>query len=584
MDLLTARRLVRHDREGIALLVVLLLTMVVAAIAAGAALIGANSFLITEYDQKISLLETVADAGLELGRASLNANPGAFPADSGFVVLEADAAVHDAEGSIIRGVTRSVYAGPIGGGLGEYGSFGAVIAVAEDEDGVRTVRRQDLVQSSFANYAYFTDYEADNIAFGNNDQLQGPVHSNSNIKIRSTGATFHGPVSTAGVFDGAQYATFLDDTVSAVTRILMPSSGQFSRLRDRAAPGNMVFTPAAGGTGSQSTMRIEFITRNVDGDPAMEGFIRVYESSRPEWVSGHIWSGYNNYSTSFANTRNCGHYENDGRFNFVSPTVDSANHYRHMVLDGTGARCFLGGSPEIWNGTFKATDPWGQWRPYPGPTHPSLLTNQPDSAYLFPLDRDMNPGFRGVIYVDGKVVVSGKVRSRLTLAATGNIIIGDDITYATDPGAGTCEDILGLFSGAQIIIADNTLNAPRLIPDGKAYRSYDDTRDEHIHASLLALDQIAAENWSSGSTSAEPCEGTTWGRGCLYITGGLIQQTRGPVLSTYGHGYQKRYTHDTCAYTAPPPYFPTTGHFWKSRYYEVDPTGFDVTAFFRALN
>ena len=36
------------------------------AIAAGAALIGANTFLINQYDQSSSLLETVADAGLEL--------------------------------------------------------------------------------------------------------------------------------------------------------------------------------------------------------------------------------------------------------------------------------------------------------------------------------------------------------------------------------------------------------------------------------------------------------------------------------------------------------------------------------------
>ena len=573
--------LVRHDREGIALLVVLLLTLVVGAIAAGAALIGANSFLINEYDQRISQLETVADAGLELGRARLNADPSMFPTDSGYAMLESNAAVRDASGNVIPGITRSVFAGPIGGGPGEYGSFGALVAVARDADGAETVRRLDLVQSSFAAFSYFTDIEPTGIAFGNNDQLYGPVHSNSNIKVRESGATFHGPVTTAGVFEGSQYATFLSDTTSGAMRILMPTSAQFGRLRDRATPGNMVFTPAPGGGSGQSTMRIEFLARNVDADPALEGFIRVYESANAAWVTGNIWAGYANADTAFAKTRNCGHRESNGRF--FPTAMDTAGHNVTQVLASASARCYLGGADELWNGTFRPSDAWGQWRAYPGPTHPDL-TDEADGAYLFPLDRDMNPGFRGVIYVDGKVVVSGKLRGRLTLAATGNIIIADDLTYDTDPGSGTCTDMLGLFSGAQIIVADNTINAPQQVPAISGYRSFDDTWDEHIHGALMALDQITVQNSGSGATTSEPCGTTPWGRGCLFVTGGLIQAMRGTVASGSGTGYIKRYTHDTCAFTDPPPYFPTTGHFWKSRYYEIDPTGFDVASFFDALN
>ena len=577
------RGLVRTDREGIALLVVVLLTMVVAAIASGAALIGANSFLINQYDQKVSLLESVADGGLELGRARLNANPALFPTDSGFVTLDAAVSVQDAMGSTIDGITRSVYAGPVGGGPGEYGSFGAVIAVAEDADGVRVVRRMDLLQSSFAAYAYFTDVEPSTIAFGNNDKLYGPVHSNSNIKIRETGATFHGPVTTAGVFEGAQYATFLDDTLSQATPILMPTSSQLTRLHDRATPGHMAFSATAGGTSGQSTMRIHFISRDVDMDGIEEGFIRVYHSPKPEWVSGNIWySSAADYATQFANTRNCGHYEDNGRFNIAAS--DTAFHPPISVLsDDSDVRCFLGGADELWKGEFTPVDTWGQWMPYPGTVHPDVA-DEDDGDYLFPLDRELNPGFRGVIYVSGKVVVSGTVRARVTVAASGNIIIGDDIVYHTNPGSGTCTDMLGLFSGAQIVIANNTLNAPRQKPDGSGgWLTYDESRDEHIHGALLALDQITAESPGSGSTSAQPCDGTAWGRGCLYVTGGLIQKTRGAV-SSGGAGYLKRYTHDTCAFTDPPPYFPTTGHFSRSRYYEVDPSGLDVAAYFRALN
>ena len=571
----------RTDRPGIALLVVMLLTMVVAAIAAGAALIGANSYLINQYDQRISLLETAADGGLEKARARLNADPSLFP-DTGFNVLERHVPVLDAFGNAYAGVTRDVYAGPVGGGPGQYGTFGTIVAVARDADGAEVVRRLDLNQESFAVYSYFTDFEPSTIAFGNNDQLYGPVHSNSNIKVRSSGATFHGDVTTAGIFEGAQYATFLADTTSLVPRILMPTANHISRLRSRAAPGYMAFNSTPGGGTGQSRTRIHFISRDVDNDGVEEGFIRVYDSSDENWVTG-------NYNTSWSNTRNCGHLEADSTFNTAAGDPNT-NHSVSVVMNSLTARCYLGGADELnatsqaRKGAFRSTDGLGSWRTYPGTVHPDVADElRGDGNYLFPLDRELNPGFRGVIYVDGKVVVSGTVRGRVTLAATGDIIIGDDIIYQNDPGGGTCEDMLGLFSGGTIYVADNTLNSPQVAPNG-AWRTYDDTGSEHIHATLLSLIEFTVQNYGLGATSAEPCNGVAWGRGCLFITGGLIQQTRGAVATSAGTGYVKRYTHDTCAFENPPPYFPSTGHFWRGRYYEVNPTGFDVAQYFRALN
>ena len=37
------------------------------------------------------------------------------------------------------------------------------------------------------------------------------------------------------------------------------------------------------------------------------------------------------------------------------------------------------------------------------------------------------------------------------------------------------------------------------------------------------------------------------------------------------------------ATTSPPPYFPTTGHFVRSRYFEVDPTGFNIATYWAQL-
>ncbi|NIS29987.1 MAG: hypothetical protein GWN07_07165, partial [Actinobacteria bacterium] len=210
--------------------------------------------------------------------------------------------------------------------------------------------------------------------------------------------------------------------------------------------------------------------------------------------------------------------------------------------------------------------------------------------YLFPMGRRFNPDFKGVIHVTGKVAVSGVVRNRVTLAATGNIVIADDIVYATDPSTpgreATCDDLLGLFSANDVLVADNAINAPVQPGSGANWFTYDDTKDEFIHGTVLALDNFTVDAYADGATRAESCESTLWGRGCLYLTGGIIQQQRGPVGtigSPGGTGYLKRYAYDGCAATMPPPYFPTTGQFQRDRLFNVDPVGFDVGGYFALL-
>ena len=395
-------------------------------------------------------------------------------------------------------------------------------------------------------------------------------------KVRYTGATFHSDVTTAGAFEGAEYAVFQGDTASGVPRILMPTGSQLARLKTRAGPGHLALNGSTSGTLSQAGMRIHLLSRTIAGEQV--GFLRVYRNADASWVTGDVPAG------GMLTATNCGHFHADAKFySHAYPHPDSTSR-QLSALKSSSRRCYLGGADSIWKGTFTTPDPrGGTWDVFPGTVHPAVAS-QPDAAYLFPLDRRYNPGFRGIVHVEGKAVVSGTVRGRLTIAASGNIIIGDDIRYATDPGSGSCTDMLGLFSGGQIIIADNMLNSPQVPASGEAWYTYDDTRDETIHASLLALDRITVENYASGSTYAEPCGTQTWGRGCLFVNGGLIQATRGIVSMSNGTGYVKRYTHDACGLTDPPPYFPSTGHFWRSRYYEMDPTGFDVAAYFRALN
>jgi hypothetical protein len=91
------------------------------------------------------------------------------------------------------------------------------------------------------------------------------------------------------------------------------------------------------------------------------------------------------------------------------------------------------------------------------------------------------------------------------------------------------------------------------------------------------------ENYNTGSDDAEPCQAVVWGRGCLFLTGGIIQFQRGAVGTGGGTGNLKRYAYSQCGLTDPPPYFPTTGYFDRGRLYEVNPAGFNINTLFAQL-
>ena len=571
------------DRGGFALLTVLLVVAITGVLVMGATVIGSTHTLSNKFYDRQSELDAFALGGLEVARAVLNGDDSVYP-DSGYVVLEDGVAVQNAAGDDIPGLQRWIYAGPTGVTSGQYGVFGSIVSVVRDAGGGVAIRRQQVFQESFAKYAYFTDIEPSSISFGGGDQIFGPVHTNSDLKIYSSGATFHDEARTAQDVVGASYGTFRRGYVERVPRIDMPVTADLTALQARAAAGGTSFTTASPSGSGEAYMRIEFMAIDLDGDGSRtgenEGFFRVYTSTDARWVSG------DEPSVGIDDALNCGDYHS-GVFTSAYSHPSSGSHHWLDALTSSSRRCYLGGSDEIWGSAgFQANDGIGSWVAYSGTPDP-LVAARADAQYLFPLSRSMNPDFQGVIHVNGKVVISGELRGRVTLAATDEIIIGDDIKYVTDPAVGTCEDILGMFSGTDVVVADNMLNTAQRPHSSVGEYTYDDTKDEFIQGIVLALDQFGTENYSSGPAYAERCEGAYHGRGCLYLTGGIIQETRGAVGTLYGGGggtgYIKRYAYDRCGATSPPPYFPTTGHFVRGQRYWVDAAGFDVDDHFDLL-
>lgn len=562
----------RSNEAGFALVLTILVSLTVGALVAAAVAIASNHMLVSQFYERQSDLEMAADQGLEWARARLNSDNSIYPS-TGYTTLENRAQVTDGAGQVILGVTRSIYAGPSGVTSGQYGVFGTILAVVEDAGQAKAIRRSQIYQESFSKFAYFTDIEPSNISFGGGDQIFGPVHTNDYVKIYSSGATFHKLVRTAKTVTTPQYGVFKQGYEENVAPIAMPATAELSKLQVQAAAGGTSFTGNTSGTTGEATTRIEFMAIDLNGDgdqsDANEGFIRVYQSSNAAWLTGT--------STTLTTLQQCGDHHS-GVF-VPAASHPSAGHPATTALTAVSRRCYLGGSDSI-AGAFVADDGTGRWLTYGGTVSP-LLNARADRNYLFPITRALNPDFKGVIYVSGKVVISGRLRGRVTVAASSDIIIGDDITYVTDPGAGTCVDILGVFSANDVIVANNFLNAPwKHSSATTVYRTYDDTKDEFIHGTVLALANFFVQDHDSGSDSAEKCESTTRGRGCLYLTGGVIQRERGAVGTSGGTGYVKRYSYDTCGATNPPPYFPTTGYFARGQYYNVDPMGFTASSFF----
>lgn len=588
-----------RNERGIALITVLLLAFALSALALGASMMAMNTGLIRRYNERFTLVTDGALAGLEEGRSRLNGTPSLYP-DSGYVVLENGVAVTDASGTTIPGLTRWTWAGPSGIASGQFGIFGSIISRVTDNTNIQVVRRLEITQTSFAKYAYFSTIEG-TIVFGGGDQIMGPLHSNDDIEVHSTGARFRDDVRTAGTVVNPQYGVFDKGYTTGVPAIPMPTMTDLTKLMAQAQAGNTYFTGSTAGADGTARTRIEFVAVDLNGDGSLtgddEGFIKVYQGNgngSENWVTAIRPSA--SYQPPPNSVRNCGDFATlAGVTTFMAATDHAAgtlaphNHAgstsanQQAALNAASSKCYLGGDANLTNG-FVASNGDGSWVQWAGAVDARLTALKgAEAIYYHPITRALNPNFKGVIYVDGKVAISGMLRGRVTVVSPNQVVIADDIKQTIDPALGICDDILGVFSGDDIRMADNEILTPIQLPNGTwKNMKASGNGDDYVHGILLALDIFGAQNYDQGpnTNAVGSCDGTPWGRGCLRLSGGLIQKTRGAVGLASGYGYLKRYSYNTCGLSDPPPYFPTTGYFSRNRFYEINPIGFNVATWF----
>lgn len=581
-----------------------------------------GSSLTQRSSERAALVDDAALSGLEEARNRLNAKHDSLPLN-GFVTLE--------DGVTVSGTSlkRWTWAGRIGNAdslanAGEYGVQAEIVSRVRDLSGAEAIRRALVYQHSFARYAYFTDDARSSTGgilwFANGWTASGPMHSNDSIYIRDGAppqAIFKDVVTTArGVYNAGD-AQWDKGRAQRVAPIALPGTADLDILRGIAQRAGYVFTPAlVTGDSALVTLRLEFVAIDADGDGTTtgpdDGYFKVYQQRTTALGAGYTMARLSAppagavgpldsvlYSPNCARTAPLNGEEVATQL-FADIAELAGSTYRDRLLnkqnafDHASARCFLGGDHRLnTTGLFRASDAAGDWLPRTTGSVPPAVAARPDGAYLWPLSPSLNPNFRGAIFVDGRVGVSGTVRGRVTIASRNNIVVLDDLRQATSPGlTGACrpdDDIVGLFAGENVLWADNLLQSPqwRRANDNSGWRlprrdfSASASRpDLHVHAVALALRSIGTER-PIPPASLSP---SAWvNRGFVRQVGGRIQQRAGQGGTISGaslHGYTSDISFNRCSLTYPPPYFPTTGRWTLSQFYELDPQGFDVTDWF----
>jgi Tfp pilus assembly protein PilX len=240
---------IRNER-GLALFLVLLLMVVVASLATGAIMLSGNASLIGRFHAKEAEMRASADAGLEWARDTLNGTPGLAPV-LGFSTLQDSQPVRDALGATIPGYTRSIFVGRSGGTTNQFGVYASVISRIVDNAGrAVVVRRAELSQQSFAQFARFDDVTLSSVTFARGIQVFGPIHTNGVMYVGSTPPTpiFHGPATTASTINAVANGDWRAGWKENVARINMPTPADLATLSGYAAAGNLTVVGGALGT------------------------------------------------------------------------------------------------------------------------------------------------------------------------------------------------------------------------------------------------------------------------------------------------------------------------------------------------
>jgi hypothetical protein len=467
----------RKDRRGSALILVLLMTVTLAAVAMSAILLTGSGTMLTKYYDREREFRYAAEAALAMGKAQLTKDTTIHLPDSGYVTLISGGNITGADGLNIPRVKVNLFAGKSGNTTGQFGSFASLVAEAYDPGGTRYVRRLELEAENFARYAMFTNVFP-GVCYTTGEFIRGRAHSNQGWN--NCGAPNYYDTVSAVTTVTLSSAVFHKGYINGAKVIPIPSVSQLANLHNMALAGNFDII-ARGSDLSNLLTRIEFVAIDVDNAGNItgpsDGFFRVYQSNRTDRLRT---APYNNAGVNSPPDSLCGDWHIDStavprrltfwpiavhnanwmwaRFGGAPPadtfsTAVASNAKRDGIMtNASGFRCYLGGDPHLvaierskklslpapvnadWqiggeDSTWTDSTSFGWWQQWGGATGSTVAAlagmnaankyvNYKDQATrLWPLYRGINTTTKGVIHVHGPIAITGILRGMITVYA-----------------------------------------------------------------------------------------------------------------------------------------------------------------------
>ncbi len=416
----------------------------------------------------------------------------------------------------------------------------------------------DLRQQGFVDFLYFTDYEIQDpiqsgvsvatcqryawagrpatgcseIAFGANDVVDGPAHSNDTMRICN--ATFTGKVTTSyNPSSGLRYSPKNSNNVNC--------SGQVFEL-----PGYPAYSPVVGMPPTNSQMKKEIRTdipaEVPDPGCLYTGPTQIIFNANGTMTVRSPWSVKTRVAgdpaTSGTTPPECGSINALGSANGATITVPKDN------------LIYVQNVPTV------ATDP--------NFTPPKLLPNElacrgdgassgAGNGIGFPTVQEVPPSSDSYGCRNGDAFVKGTVSGAVTVASENYVYVTGDLVYND-----RAKDILGLVGNNSVWVW-NPVRA-----NGSSILANTGRRIDAAIVSVAHTFQL--QNYNKGGD-----------RGTLAVTGAIAQKFRGIVRSGT-NGYVKHYVFDSrFRYIAPPKFIsPVSTTYGVNVWIEVKPV-FDST-------
>jgi len=263
-----AKRAVTRERRGIALILVMAMTLALAALAVSAVYLSASGGILTRYYDRERDFKYAAEEALALGKSRINRDTLlGLPEDTAMAMLS-NAQMGDAYGATIPRIRVNLYGGFTGDTVGCFGTYATLLATSFDSNGTRTVRRLDLASESFSRYAMFVDSFPSGLVYGTGEFIIGRAHSNTNWYSQSgaPGPDYYDTVSAFGTINGtANYHG--KPTLAGSRKVPFPTVAKLAALPGYATTANLTFTPVTGNAAAVTQNGMDLSGRMTGSNP-----------------------------------------------------------------------------------------------------------------------------------------------------------------------------------------------------------------------------------------------------------------------------------------------------------------------------